>query len=90
MATGADLVLCGHDHEEAAGVLPNGTVVATSSTHTARTRGGRPAACNFIVADASAITVRHYVWDSGDRAFRAGSETVFQRPRVAEYHSTAR
>ncbi|HRP07210.1 MAG TPA: metallophosphoesterase, partial [Gemmatimonadales bacterium] len=27
MESGADLVLCGHDHEEAAGMLPNGTVV---------------------------------------------------------------
>jgi 3',5'-cyclic AMP phosphodiesterase CpdA len=88
MATGVDLVLCGHDHEEGAGLLPNGTVVATSSTHTQRTRGGRPAACNFIVADASSITVRHYVWDANDRGFRAGTETVFQRPRVAEYHSS--
>lgn len=84
MATGADIVLCGHDHEEAAGTLPNGIVVSTSSTHTARTRGGRPSACNLVLADASSITVRHYIWNAADRAFRAGSETTFPRVRTTE------
>jgi len=82
MATGVDLVLCGHDHEESSGLLPNGAVVSTSSTHTARTRGGRPSACNLIVVDATSIAVRHYVWDASTGAFRAGPETVFPRPRV--------
>ena len=84
MATGVDLVLCGHDHEERAGVLPNGAVVATSGTHTARTRGHRPSACNLVMIDATSITVRHYVWDSSDRVFHAGPEIVYPRPRVAE------
>lgn len=87
MATGADLILCGHDHEEAAGTLPNGAVVATSSTHTPRTRGHRPSACNLIIADATTIVVRHYIWVAGDRAFHAGPETVFPRPRRAEPNS---
>lgn len=84
MATGVDLVLCGHDHEERTGVLPNGAVVATSGTHTSRTRGRRPSACNVIVADERTITVTHYIWDIVDRVFRAGPEIVFPRPRVAE------
>lgn len=84
MATGVDLVLCGHDHEERAGILPNGTVVATSGTHTNRTRGRRPSACNLILADMQSITVRHYIWDADARAFAAGAEIVFPRPRVRE------
>ncbi|MES2305728.1 MAG: metallophosphoesterase [Gemmatimonadota bacterium] len=88
MATGVDLVLCGHDHEEAAGTLPNGAVVATSGTHTPRTRGGRGSACNLIIADEHSIVVRHYLWDANDRAFHAGNETSFPRPRVAETIST--
>ncbi|HEX3927499.1 MAG TPA: metallophosphoesterase [Gemmatimonadales bacterium] len=88
MATGADLVLCGHDHEEGAGTLPNGTVVATSSTHTGRTRGSRPAACNVIVADASSISVHHHVWDPGHRAFRPAAESVFPRRRAAEFSAS--
>ncbi len=82
MASGADLVLCGHDHEEAAGILPNGTVVATSSTHTSRTRGKRPSACNLIVATAKTITVRHYIWDAGAGRFQPGAEQSFPRTRI--------
>ena len=88
MATGVDLVLCGHDHEERAGILPNGAVVATSGTHTARTRGHRPSACNLVLVDGTSITVRHYVWDATDRVFRAGPEIVYPRPRVAELQRT--
>ena len=84
MATGVDLVLCGHDHEERSGVLPNGAVVATSGTHTSRTRGQRPSACNVIVADARTITVTHYIWDANDGVFRPGPAAVFPRPRVTE------
>jgi 3',5'-cyclic AMP phosphodiesterase CpdA len=85
MRSGADLVLCGHDHEEACGVLPNGAVVATSGTHTARTRGKRPSACNLVLVDAGSITVRHYVWDLAERMFVTGPEHVFPRPaRSAE------
>lgn len=90
MAAGTDLVCCGHDHEEAAGTLPNGCVVSTSSTHTSRTRGHRPSACNLVIADATTITVRHYIWDAGDRMFRAGLDTSFPRPRhAASVHAPA-
>ena len=88
MATGVDLVLCGHDHEERAGVLPNGAVVATSGTHTSRTRGKRPSACNLIVVNETSIVVRHYLWDASDRAFHAGQEIVFPRPRMATVPGT--
>ena len=83
MATGVDLVLCGHDHEEGAGTLPNGAVVSTSGTHTPRTRGRRPSACNIVIADERTITVRHCAWDAANRVFRAGPEKVFPRPRLA-------
>jgi len=82
MATGVDLVLCGHDHEEGAGTLPNGAVVATSSTHTPRTRGRRPSACNLVTVDDTRITVCHYIWYPAERRFQAGPTTVFPRPRV--------
>lgn len=80
MSCGADLVLCGHDHQEGAGTLPNGAVVATSSTHTRRTRGGRPSACNLVLVDDTTITVRHYLWDAIEQQFHAGAETTFPRP----------
>ncbi|MEO5826328.1 MAG: metallophosphoesterase [Gemmatimonadales bacterium] len=84
--SGADLVLCGHDHEEATGTLPNGTVVATSGTHTARTRGGRASACNLITADATNITVQHYCWDRDAGAFTAGTVASFPRHCSREHH----
>ena len=87
MNTGADLVLCGHDHEEASGSLSNGTVVVTSGTHTCRTRGARASACNLIVADSQNITVRHYCWDASQGVFTAGPESVFPRPRIREQQS---
>lgn len=83
MATGVDLVLCGHDHEEGAGTLPNGAVVSTSSTHTSRTRGRRPSGCNVVTVDDSRITVCHYIWSPAERRFEVGPSTVFPRPRVA-------
>lgn len=76
IAAGTDLVLCGHDHEEAAGLLPNGTVVSTSGTHTSRTRGGRPSACNLVRVQADQIKVQHYIWDSAG-SFQAGPERSF-------------
>lgn len=81
MATGVDLVLCGHDHQEGWGTLPNGAVVATSSTHTARTRGSRPSACNIITATADTITVQHWIWNTEKEEFEPGPEQEFPRVR---------
>lgn len=88
MATGADLVLCGHDHEEAAGTLPNGAVVATAGTHTSRTRGHRPSACNLIEVTAQTLVVQHLTWDAIDRRFEEGVAQSFRRP-VRPASSTA-
>jgi hypothetical protein len=87
MATGVDLVLCGHDHEEGAGTLPNGAVVATSGTHTPRTRGGRHSACNIIEVDDSNITVRHMIWEPGSGSFEPGPEQIFPRVRSTQSSS---
>lgn len=64
-ATGADLVLCGHDHEEAVGSLDGGTVVAAAGTHTPMTRGKRPSVCNLIRYSAEAIGVQYLRWQGG-------------------------
>lgn len=79
-ASGADLVLCGHDHEEAAGTL-GAVVVATAGTHTSRTRGHRPSAFNLIEADAASLRVRHMAWDAARREFVPGPPSVFPRQR---------
>lgn len=77
--SGADLVLCGHYHQEAVGQLENGAVVAAASTHTSLTRGRRPSVFNLITADAEAIVVRYQRWDRDAGAFRTGDEARFAR-----------
>jgi 3',5'-cyclic AMP phosphodiesterase CpdA len=78
-ATGADLVLCGHDHEEAVGPLDGGTVVAASSTHTPMTRGKRPSVFNLIRYGADGLTVRYLRWDG--REFQPAEEASYPRRR---------
>lgn len=78
VATGADLVLCGHDHQEGTEAL-GGMVVATAGTHTSRTRGHRPSAFNVIDADDRTIVVRHHGWNRGRRTFEPGPPVRFPR-----------
>lgn len=81
VSTGADLVLCGHDHQEGAATL-GGMAVSTAGTHTGRTRGHRPSAFNLIEADARSIVIRHQSWDRAARTFRSGAPVEFpRRPR---------
>src|SRR5690606_10505705 len=48
---GVDLVLCGHDHQEAIHYIEHtrkGTVISTAGTVSNRSRGGRPSSANVI------------------------------------------
>ena len=78
--SGADLILCGHDHEEAVGTLGGSVVVSAAGTHTGRTRGHRPSAFNLIEADPSEIRIRHFAWDRSRGEFIAGDPARFPRP----------
>ena len=60
MATGADVVLCGHDHQEGAGQVEGGITVSTSGTPSLRSRGGRPSMFNLIHIDSSVVHVQHF------------------------------
>lgn len=82
-ACGADLVLCGHDHQEQVGQLEGGTVVACSNTLTDMTRGQRPSVFNLITADSAELRIRYLGWDG--RAFVPGAEARYARrsPRAA-------
>ena len=67
VATGAELVLCGHDHQEAVHYIEHtkrGTIISTSGTISNRSRGGRPSSVNIIDADATTITVNDWEWSS--------------------------
>lgn len=77
-ASGADLVLCGHDHQEGAGAL-DGVVISTAGTHTSRSRGGRPSAFNVVRADRATISVQHVRWLRSSGRFEPAEPVVFPR-----------
>ena len=81
-ATGADAVLCGHDHQEGAGQLPNGPVISTAGTLTDRTRGQRPSVFNVVRIDEDAVHVAHWRWDKAAGEFRPADSHAFARTGV--------
>jgi len=78
-ATGAHVVLCGHDHQDGAGQLPRGTVISTSSTLSDRTRGKRPSVFNVVRVGPDAVKVEFWRWDLTANEFRASDSHAFAR-----------
>ena len=80
VASGVELVLCGHDHQEGAELLAGRVVVSTAGTLCKRTRGGRPSSFNFVTIEPSAIHITFFRWDGESRRFRASDTAAFARP----------
>ena len=84
--TGADLILCGHDHQEGIGQIDGVVVVSTSSAHTRpeahRVRGDRPSAFNLVTIDATSIAIQHLRWDKANRSFVPSDHARFGRLRT--------
>jgi 3',5'-cyclic AMP phosphodiesterase CpdA len=79
---GVELVLCGHDHQEAVHYVEHtrrGTVISTAGTVCDRSRGGRPGSVNVVSLDAGAIEVTPHIWSEEHRAFRSGAVRRFER-----------
>jgi 3',5'-cyclic AMP phosphodiesterase CpdA len=79
---GVDLVLCGHDHQEAIHFVEHtkrGTVISTAGTVSNRSRGGRPSSVNVVTISHTDIGVRTLVWSSSDRVLADGPRQVFNR-----------
>jgi len=86
LETGADVILCGHDHYEGAGQIEGGVAVSTSGTHSYRQRGGRPSVFNLVTLDAQSVHIQHFRWVAADRQFIASDKFSFARrgaPKVA-------
>jgi 3',5'-cyclic AMP phosphodiesterase CpdA len=86
LLTGADVILCGHDHQEGAGQIEGALAVSTSGTHSSRLRGGRPSVFNLIRLDDRAVHIQHFRWESSGRKFLRSDTYSFARsgpPRVA-------
>ena len=79
---GVDLVLCGHDHQEAVHYIEHtkkGTVISTSGTISNRARGGRPGSVNSIRITPETIEVWTLVWSADARSFVPGPSKCFER-----------
>jgi len=81
VASGADVVLCGHDHQEGADVLDGRVVVSTTGTLSVRTRGGRPSCFNFVTIEPSAVQVTFFRWEGEKGRFRPSDTFAFARER---------
>lgn len=79
---GVDLVLCGHDHQEAIHFVEHtrrGTVVSTAGTVSNRSRGGRPSSLNIIELAPARIEVSTRIWDGDAGRFASGPVRTFAR-----------
>ena len=79
---GVDVVLCGHDHQEAIHYVEHtrkGTVISTAGTVSNRSRGGRPSSLNVITLSPEQVEVSTSVWSSKMRTFVAGASQCFAR-----------
>ena len=83
-ATGADLVLCGHDHQEGADQLGGSLTISTAGTLSTRMRGGRPSVWNLIRVDHQAIHIQFVRWESGAGSFRFSDTHSFAKRRGAQ------
>jgi predicted phosphodiesterase len=86
LGTGADVLLCGHDHQEGAGQIDGTLAVSTSGTHSSRSRGGRPSVFNLVTIDPAAVHIQHFRWQPSTRQFQRSDASSFARagaPKVA-------
>jgi 3',5'-cyclic AMP phosphodiesterase CpdA len=77
-----DLVLCGHDHQEAVHYIEHtkkGTIISTAGTISNRSRGGRPSSVNSIRITPTEIEVSTLVWSEGVANFVGGPAKCFKR-----------
>jgi 3',5'-cyclic AMP phosphodiesterase CpdA len=79
---GVELVLCGHDHQEAVHFIEHtrrGTIISTSGTISNRSRGGRPSSVNSIRITETEIEVSTLVWSASEHDFVSGPVKCFSR-----------
>lgn len=84
LLSGADVVLCGHDHQEGADVLGGRVVISTAGTLSTRSRAGRPSSFNFVTIEPTAVQVTFFRWEAERGRFRASDTFAFARAQAAE------
>ena len=82
VASGADVVCCGHDHEEGIGTIEldgRRVIVSTAGTLSTRGRDHRPPSFNVLQATPSGIRVEIHGLDRGSGGFQVVEERDFAR-----------
>lgn len=82
--TGADIVCCGHDHEERVEEVESARrrfVVSTAGTLTTRSRGGKPGSWNLITVDERTVSIDLMEWGDAAREFRRARKNAYPRPQ---------
>ncbi|MGH7606788.1 MAG: metallophosphoesterase family protein [Gemmatimonadales bacterium] len=88
VAAGADVVLCGHDHQEGADVLDGKVAVSTAGTLSTRSRGGRPCSFSVVTIEDAAVQVTFFRWEPGRGRFNASDTAAFARSRLQPQATT--
>jgi 3',5'-cyclic AMP phosphodiesterase CpdA len=79
---GVDLVLCGHDHQEAVHrVTRNGRAftVIVAGTLSSRSRAGRPGAVHEVAISAGSMRITPRIWSPASRTFLESEVVTFPR-----------
>ncbi len=89
--SGAELVLCGHDHQEQIDMLGGKALVSCAGTLSTRSRGQRPSTFHRITVDADSYQVEQFRWDLPRKVFKRSDVFAFARPpRIAPRVSGAK
>ena len=86
-ALGAEVILCGHDHQEAVHTVEASTpglVISTAGTISNRLRAGRPSSFNLVEIDENELRVTTHAWQN-PQGFAPFREHSF--PRHSAEHS---
>lgn len=92
---GAELILCGHDHQEAVHTVERGVhglIISTAGTISNRLRSGRASSFNLVDIDDRSLRITTFNWRDGD-GFQASTERAFPRrsdPDSTGYNHAAR
>ncbi len=78
---GAELVMCGHDHQEAVHTVQEfapGLVISTAGTISNRLRAGKPSSFNLVTIDDTELHITTYAWKHPD-GFAPARDQSFPR-----------
>lgn len=89
-ALGVELVLCGHDHQEAVHTIEEtapGLIVSTAGTISNRVRAGRPSSFNLVETGDPGLGITTYSWQDGD--FTPSKKRIFPRKEAFDARDRA-